>query len=182
MRNTIFGGELIRDNGWKLVFTFILFAILAINTVSASNELISSEDLSNDLNNNDINLLANEENYLKNNEIDLQSSEENSLKDENDDFNSIQKLIDNSNDGDSIYLENITYKGNGTPIKVNKNLNIYGYQYQNDVNTVLDADSKSNIFTINPNIQLNLYGLKLINGNSYNGGTITNRGTLNIFN
>ena len=118
--------------------------------------------------------------------IDIESdskleSSERVEADQEEDFSYVQSLIDNAKDGDSIILKNKTYKGNGTPISINKNLNLYGYQYESNINTILDADFKSNIFSINENVHINIYGLSLINGKNYNGGAIYNQGTLKIY-
>ncbi len=97
------------------------------------------------------------------------------------DFDSIQKLIDESNPGDSIYLENKTYVGNGTAITINKDINIYGSEFQN---TVLSGNDKSNIFVVSKDVKVNIIGLNFVHGfksNEY-GGAITNEGKLTIFN
>ena len=60
---------------------------------------------------------------------------------ETNDFSSIQTMIDDSNPGDSIYLENVTYSGEGVSINIDKDINIYGSN-----NTVLDAKFSSSIF------------------------------------
>ena len=91
--------------------------------------------------------------------IDIESdskleSSERVEADQEEDFSYVQSLIDNAKDGDSIILKNKTYKGNGTPISINKNLNLYGYQYESNINTILDADFKSNIFSINENVHI----------------------------
>lgn len=98
----------------------------------------------------------------------------------NDDFESIQDLIDNANDGDSIYLENKTYQGNGSPITVSKSINIYGVDSSK---TILNANNKSSIFLISKGVNVNFKGINLINGyNLTEGGAIYNLGTLNIVN
>ena len=97
------------------------------------------------------------------------------------DFDSIQKLIDESSPGDSIYLENKTYVGNGTPITISKDISIYGFKSQN---TVLDGNDKSNIFVVSKNVNVNIIGIDFVHGfkdNEY-GGAITNDGKLTIFN
>ena len=60
-------------------------------------------------------------------------------------FDNIQKLIDESSSGDSIYLENQTYFGDGTPISIKKDISIYGS------NSTLNANDKSNIFVVSRN-------------------------------
>ena len=80
-------------------------------------------------------------------------------------FEDIFNLINNANDGDTIYL-NGTYYGNGTSIKINKILNIIG-----DVNTILDANGSSCIFEIySSNVLID--NIKLINGIGSSGGAI----------
>ena len=94
-----------------------------------------------------------------------------------DDFNQIQVLIDDANPGDSIDLGNKTYMGNGSSIKINKNITIQGN------NAVLNANKKSNIFVISSSVNVNLINLTLTNGNaSEDGGAIYNSGILTIFN
>ena len=173
----IFGGEMIRHGRLKLIFILSILSILLLNTVSATDMTLNENDGS-ILNSEDCIILEGEAQPLAEEES---NSIDNLMADSDDDFESIQKLIDNSKDGDSIYLENKTYKGNGTPINVNKNLTIYGYQYKNKINTILDAKSKSNIFNVNENIHLDIYGLSFINGNGSNGGAIYNKGTLNVY-
>ena len=96
-----------------------------------------------------------------------------------DDFDTIQDLIDNVSPGDSVYLENKTYFGNVGPIKINKDINIYGSQS----NTVLDANNISRIFEISKNIKVTVSGLTITNGYSRGvGGAIYNQGMLCIFN
>ena len=74
-------------------------------------------------------------------------------------FSNIIELIDNSNNGDIIYLRGY-YIGNGNPIKIKKEITIIG-----DDNTILDAKGKSLIFHISsPNV--NISNLKLINGSN----------------
>ena len=94
-------------------------------------------------------------------------------------FDSIQTQINDANPGDKIYLDNVTYSGNGDSIKIDKDIDIYG-----ESGTVLDANSKSNIFLIGKNVNVNLIGLTLINGNSKpdDGGAIYNNGKLTISN
>ena len=169
----IFGGEIIGYEKLKLIFILSILSILLLNTVYATDDMALNENNDPIRSNENNDLIGNNENYI--------TLEDENLNEGNDDgFESIQKLIDNSNAGDSIYLENKTYKGNGTPINLNKNLTIYGYQDKNKINTILDADSKSRIFDIAEGTQLNLYGLCLVNGNG-NGGSIYNKGTLNIY-
>ena len=96
-----------------------------------------------------------------------------------DSFDSIQVLIDNAKSGDSIYLENKTYSSNGSAVKINKDINIYG---SDSGNSVLDAKSKSNIFAISKNVNVNVYGLTFINGKtSGDGGAISNNGILTVY-
>lgn len=173
----IFGGGMIRYGGLKLIFILSILSILLLNTVYAT-DMALNEDDGPILNSEDCIILEDETQDLANEDSNYPDK---LMADSEDDFESIQNLIDNSKEGDSIYLENKTYKGNGTPININKNLTIYGYQYNNKINTILDANSKSNIFNVNENIHLNIYGLSFINGNGTNGGAIYNKGTLNIY-
>ena len=82
-------------------------------------------------------------------------------------FNSIQDLVDSANPGDSIYLEDITYAGNGSAVIINKNLTIYG---SNLNNTILDADEKSNIIVISKGVNVRIHGITFINGKTSGDG------------
>ena len=95
------------------------------------------------------------------------------------DFNSIQKLINDSNPGDSIHLENKTYYGNGTAITINKNISIYGSELGN---TVLDANDLSGIFIVPENFCLNVVGITFTKGHAEYGGAINNDGKLSVLN
>ena len=92
-------------------------------------------------------------------------------------FDTIQKLIDESGSGDSIYLENQTYFGDGTPISIKKDISIYGS------NSTLNANDKSNIFVVSRNVNVNIIGLTFTNGYSDGvAGAISNAGKLSIVN
>ena len=96
----------------------------------------------------------------------------------NDSFDSIQNLIDESSAGDSVYLDGKTYVGNGSAIKINKDISIYG---SNTSKTILNANYNSNILVISKNVNVNLFGLTFINGKTTkNGGAIDNAGNLVI--
>lgn len=139
--------------------------------------------------------ISESENDLNSKQIETSNSKSN-LKDSsevsNHDFKYIQDLVDKSNSGDSIFLDNGLFKGNGSPIIINKDLNIYAenYNFSEDENhnlsksnTVLDGDFKSNIFLVNDGINLNLYGLSLINGYAKDdGAAIYNNGILTLEN
>ena len=97
-----------------------------------------------------------------------------------DSFETIQNLVDDASDGDSIYLESKNYVGNGSSIYIRKNIEIYG---SDDSDTVLDAGGKSNIFVISNNVNVILNGLTFINGKTTgNGGAINNEGNLIVSN
>ena len=94
------------------------------------------------------------------------------------DFDSIQSLIDNSKSGDSIHLKNQTYEGNGSVIRIDRNINIYG---ADSSGTILDANSKSGIFEISDKVTVNIYGITFMNGRtSKNGAAINSNGFLTI--
>ena len=84
---------------------------------------------------------------------------------------SIQDTINTLNTGDTLYLDEGTYKETG--IEINKSINIEGLKTANQ--TIIDGEYKnSSIFTIADNIQVNFKNLKIINGNSpENGGAIS---------
>ena len=98
-----------------------------------------------------------------------------------DNFDAIQSLIDDASSGDSIYLEDRTYCGNGSAVTINKDITIYGL---NSSSTILDANKKSSIFKISKGVTVNLIGLTLVNGNAFkdDGGAIYNSGKLTITN
>ena len=92
-------------------------------------------------------------------------------------FDTIQKLIDESSSGDSIYLKNQTYWGSGNPISIKKDISIYGSD------STLNAKDKSNIFVISRNVKVNIVGLTFTNGYSDGvAGAISNAGKLSIVN
>ena len=102
------------------------------------------------------------------------------LTDINDNFNDVQKLIDNAKPGDSIKLKKGTYVSDGTPIKISKNISIYGYD---DASSVLSADGRSRIFSISKDAHVYMYGLTLTNGYVYgDGAAINNEGNLTVNN
>ncbi|WP_410319000.1 right-handed parallel beta-helix repeat-containing protein [Methanobrevibacter sp.] len=106
------------------------------------------------------------------------AEDDNSKNNYNDsNFDYIQKLIDESSPGDSIYLENQTYFGEGTPISIKKDISIYGF------NSTLNANDKSNIFVVSRNVNVNIVGLAFTNGYSDGvAGAISNAGKLSIVN
>jgi len=93
-----------------------------------------------------------------------------------DNFDSIQNLVDGANPGDSIYLQDNEYLGNGLSINIYKNITIYGVPSK----TILNADSKSTIFTISSNASVNLVGISFKNGYGNYGGAIDNSGKLTV--
>jgi hypothetical protein len=93
-------------------------------------------------------------------------------------FTSIQTLIDEADDGDTIYLNNNTYTNEGESIKINKSITIEGSD-----NTVLDACEKSNIFVIDENVTVNLNRFTLTNSlNKDKESTMLNKGNLTMNN
>ena len=134
-----------------LVFTLILSIVMINGVYAEDNQTLSSFD--------DDSLIT---------EIDNSS-----------DFGSIQKLIDKSNPGDSIYLENKTYNGNGTAITINKDISIYGAESSD---TILNANDKSSIFIIPENVKVTFARITFTKGNAEYGAAINNGGKLNISN
>ena len=88
-----------------------------------------------------------------------------------DSFTDIEKAINESSDGDIIYLKGGYYTGNQS-ISINKNLTILGGFEEGDGKyAILDARHLNRIFQINA--QVTLHGIKFINGNTTdNGGAI----------
>ena len=83
-------------------------------------------------------------------------------------------MINNSQSGDSIFLKNKTYIGNGKPIDIQKNITICGYSHSS---TILNAKNISSIFNISPGANVKLINLTLINCHN---GVIRNFGNLSI--
>lgn len=88
-------------------------------------------------------------------------------------FESIQTLINNANENDTILLEG-TYSGDGNPIVVNKSLTIKS----SGSDVKLNAKSKSQIFNINAN-NVVLDNLTIVNGVSDAKSGITYGGAIN---
>lgn len=77
-----------------------------------------------------------------------------------------------------IYIANGTYYEHN--LQINKNTTIIG---QSQEKTIINAQSKGNIFSITPGLKLTLKSITLINGNATgNGGAIRNSGTCNVIN
>ena len=66
-----------------------------------------------------------------------------------DTFKDIQDKIDESNDGDTIYLNGKTYIGNGTQITLNKSITIDGSSPNGDSKAIIDANDSSRAFYAN---------------------------------
>jgi predicted outer membrane repeat protein len=118
-------------------------------------------------------------------------------------YRDLRTAVNNSKNGDIIYVEPGFYKGNeNSNITIDHNLTILGKNSNKigiDVNNtkinsttntkniffssdvVLDAEKQNNFFTIEDNVSLTLSNLTFINGFSQNtGGAITNKGNLTI--
>lgn len=89
---------------------------------------------------------------------------------------SINNASDSVSNNGKIYIANgIYYEHN---IKINKNTTIIG---QSQENTIINAESTGNIFSISSGVILILKNITLINGNTNgNGGAIQNSGTCNV--
>ncbi len=99
-----------------------------------------------------------------------------------DSYSTIQEAVDHAQSGDTIIIDPGTYTGTGNyNIQINKDLTLIG---SNDTNnpTIIDAQGLGYIFTITAGVNVTLQYLTLINGNTANGGAITNYGTLTINN
>lgn len=134
--------------------SFMVLFILTILCVTVMS--VSATDLTNDsqllTNSNDVNLLQNTV----------------SVNGEN--FSDIQTVIDNAKDGDTIYLNNHTFKGNGTEIIVNKSITIDGsHEGVNGETSTLDADYLSRVFNIKSSNVI-LQNLILTHGNTTSKG------------
>ena len=168
-----------------IVLTVLLVGLLAISAVSAETDTLgdiaSTDNATNTVGNTDETILdsAPTDELEKDNEnindsipVDtdsgkLKMSPDEVLGDEinvtGDSFQDISQAIGNAKDGDTIYLQGKTYKGNGEKITVNKELTIIGGFKQGDGEyATLDAQKLNNIFWIEKPVTL--YGIKFING------------------
>jgi predicted outer membrane repeat protein len=95
-------------------------------------------------------------------------------------YSTIQKALTNVDDGGTIHLASGTYTGTGNyGLTLSKNVVIVG---EDQTSTIINAAGLSNIFTINSGIIVSLTNLTFANGTATNGGTIFNKGTLNVSN
>ncbi len=104
--------------------------------------------------------------------VSANGSDETGLGDVKSPYSSLKQAIEESDDGNTINLENGIYTGdNNKNLLVSKNLTIKGE------NATIDAQNSSRIFTVS-NASLTLIGLNLINANTpgESGGTIINMG------
>jgi predicted outer membrane repeat protein len=105
----------------------------------------------------------------------------NPIDDGRDNWSTIKNLVDISDDGGVIQLNQSWYyaRSNEKDILINKNLTLIGNN-----NTQIDALAKSRIFTISAGNHLTLINLNLRNGNSDNGGEIysSNNASIDIIN
>ena len=141
----------------KAIFLFtLILSVLLVNVVYAEESVSNVTEISSDVFVGEVS--AEEETY---------------------DFNSIQFLIDNASAGDTIFLKDKVYSGNGSAININKDITICGYESSK---TVLNADNKSNIFVVSQNVHVTLINLTLTNGyTDSNGAAIENKGILTIY-
>ncbi|ADC46927.1 adhesin-like protein [Methanobrevibacter ruminantium M1] len=161
----------IRYKNLLKVFTIFLVLLISCGFASAVSDLDEGNS-ANIVDNGDLslsdNMMSESADNCKNLETIEEShtfSEKNTVKDvsyglstpiDGNTFEDIQTAIDNAADGDIIEL-NGTYFGNGSDIKITKDLTISG-----NLETILDAKNKSGIFYVNSN-NVTLQNLKFYN-------------------
>ena len=160
------------------VFALILSLILTAGCVAAAEnmtfdqsdlELVSSQiDIEMDQNEDDSDILQAENQENENSPIRGES--ETRLLSSNhtvdgDDFSSIQTVIDDASEGDTIFLNAKTYIGSSSHIIINKNnlTIIGGTSMEDDAVSILDAQGNSRMMYINASNIL-IKGIKFING------------------
>ncbi|WP_321423207.1 NosD domain-containing protein [uncultured Methanobacterium sp.] len=95
-------------------------------------------------------------------------------------YATIQTGLNNVVSGGTVHLLAGTYTGTGNrAITIAQNVNIVG---DNQLNTIIDAQLLSNIFTINSGVTVTITNLTFENGTTTKGGAIYNGGTLNTIN
>ncbi len=88
---------------------------------------------------------------------------------------SINNATGNLNGNGTIYIANGNYSGdNNRNILIEKNMTIIG---EDKEHTIIDAEKLDLIFIINNGLNFNIQNITLINGNSTNGGAISNDGS-----
>ena len=160
------------------VFALILSLILTVSCVAAAEnmtfdqgdlELVSSQiDIEMDQNEDDSDILQAENQENENSPISGES--ETQLLSSNhtvdgDDFSSIQTVINDASEGDTIFLNAKTYIGSSSHIIINKNnlTIIGGTSMEDDAVSILDAQGNSRMMYINASNIL-IKGIKFING------------------
>ncbi len=148
-----------------LIITLIFVALLSLSNVCAVDVNLSEDDVVlNDTHYKNINL-DNSDEYCNSNVKEVFGKNNNSQNS----FSDVQKLIDDSEENDTIQL-NGTYYGQGNLIIVNKSLVIEG---RGD-GAILDAQMLSGIFYISSNNVI-LKNLKIINAKApYNFTNLNN--------
>jgi predicted outer membrane repeat protein len=95
-------------------------------------------------------------------------------------YATIQKALDNVVSGGTVHLLAGTYTGTGNKaLTIPRNVNFVGADPDT---TIINAESTSNIFTINSGVNVSIANLTFTNGTATNGGSIYNNGNLNMVN
>ncbi|MGF7118874.1 hypothetical protein [Methanobacterium oryzae] len=91
----------------------------------------------------------------------------------------ISSAVDAANDGDTIFIKNGTYNGEGnTQISIDKNINITG---QSQTGTILDGENDDYFFYIYSSYTVTINNLTFEDGgDTWQGSAINNGGTLNL--
>ncbi|MCF0227099.1 MAG: hypothetical protein HUK28_07340 [Methanobrevibacter sp.] len=90
-------------------------------------------------------------------------------------FTELQKKVDNTNNGDILYLNGESYYQylGGESIQINKNININGASKENsNIIATIEGNSKCSIFKINSGVSASFTNINFIKGQGENGGAI----------
>lgn len=87
----------------------------------------------------------------------------------------LKDIIDAANDNDTIYLDNITYKGE--EITIDKSLNIIGLD-----NTIIDGENINSLFIISDNVRVSFKSIKFVNASKTGTGKDVYGGAFEIRN
>ena len=152
-------------NGKLFFMVLVLFAILTMGSVNATDNVIET-NISADTSTNDGIMLNTytQEVWISNDGDDSNSGSE------SDPYKTLNKSINSVGDNSYIHLKEGTYTGEkNRDLVVSKNLTFIGAGADK---TIIDAQKQGRIFNINGDNTITLINLTLTNGYSDNGGAI----------